>query len=28
VKTEKKPWHSFDESIEITIPAMGIVIYQ
>ncbi len=28
VKTEKKPWHSFDESIEITIPALGIVIFQ
>ena len=28
VKTEKKPWHSFDESIEITIPAMGIIIFQ
>jgi len=28
VRTEKKPWHSFDESIEITIPALGIVIYQ
>ncbi len=28
VKTEKKPWHSFDESIEITVPALGIVIFQ
>ena len=28
VKTEKKPWHSFDESIEINIPALGIVIFQ
>ena len=28
VKTEKKPWHSFNESIEITVPALGIVIFQ
>ncbi len=28
VKTEKKPWHGFDESIEITVPALGIVIFQ
>ncbi len=28
VKTEKKPWHGFDESIEITIPPLGIVIFQ
>ncbi|NND79222.1 MAG: 1,4-alpha-glucan branching protein GlgB [Maribacter sp.] len=28
VKTEKKPWHSFEESFEITVPALGIVIFQ
>ena len=28
VKTEKKPWHGYDDSIEITIPPLGIVIFQ
>jgi len=28
VKVSKKPWHGFDESIEITLPALSIVIFQ
>ncbi|MBD0778890.1 1,4-alpha-glucan branching protein GlgB [Maribacter sp. ANRC-HE7] len=28
VKTEKVSWHGFDDSIEITIPPLGIVIFQ
>ncbi len=28
IKTSKKPWHGFDKSIEITIPPLGIVIFQ
>lgn len=28
IKTEKKPWHSFEESIEITVPPLGIVVFQ
>jgi 1,4-alpha-glucan branching enzyme len=28
IKTLKKPWHGLDKSIEITIPPLGIVIFQ
>ncbi len=28
ITVSKTPWHGFDKSIEITIPPLGIVIFQ